>query len=312
MPTHVLAGIFHLHGKITIQPAVNYAVVTDSPVTIQTQPREVDNQRVSGHGGLNIKRPGFRISAHYALHAFFICAASIHRGGVDGISGPDGEHGFVPCRELAIKSCGRKFMPLGRPGAALRDELRRELVGRGMRGIVAVSDNKRSGHGVVLECRLALYRSALLVFGHELQGRAADRPFELSAGKVAGNLVSLLLQRHVKVAWSAIKISADRPASGNCRRGLGRSGSLREQKGRGKKQKKDEPLHDASSMVIHFRRARMEVDRWQVMSQWPDLALLYSPHDLRRRGFSGAAPLLEPQLISSASGAYCCQPSGRV
>src|ERR1700691_2252412 len=87
MPAHRLAAMFHLHGKITVQPAINYRVVADGPIAIQAQAREVNHQRVSRRSSLNVEGSSFRISTEYAGHAFFVGAASVDGGGVNGVTG---------------------------------------------------------------------------------------------------------------------------------------------------------------------------------------------------------------------------------
>jgi hypothetical protein len=112
MPAHILPAIFHFHGKIAIDGSVHNAVVTDGPIAIQTEARQMHNQGVSRASRLDEERPGLRVTAQDARHALLICAAGIDSGCMDGITRKHCEDGFVGSRKLPVKRSRGKFVAL--------------------------------------------------------------------------------------------------------------------------------------------------------------------------------------------------------
>ena len=213
MPPDRLTAVLHLHGKIAVQAPAHDGVVADGPVAIQTQPRQMDRQGVAGRGGLDIERSGFGIAAQNARHALLVGAARVHGGGVDGVSGSDGEHRFIRGRELAIERGRRKFVPLGRSGRALRNQGGRELVGSGMPRIVAIDKDDRPGNGAGPDGARQFLGTAVLVFGQKVDGISVERSFQFVSVKVAGQLVPRLAKFHREVEGRTVEIGDGEPSS---------------------------------------------------------------------------------------------------
>src|SRR5579864_2520636 len=194
MPAHILEKVFGLDRDVTIQRAFHNAIVTDSIVAVQAYASEMDNLGIAGRGGLNIKRTSLRIAAQNPSDAFFVGAGGINCGGMNGIARPDGEHWLIQRRELAIENCGRKFMMLRRTGAAMRNQLGREIVCDRMRKITAVNKNSRASHGVTLHSGFAVLAAAFPIFCEKMKRVAGQSAFQFVAAQVAGEFVTLLLQ----------------------------------------------------------------------------------------------------------------------
>ena len=86
MPTHTLAAVLHFHGKITVQRAVNYPVVTDGPIAIQAHAREANDQGVSGRCCLDVERPCYGIASEDASYALLVGSAGVYRRGESAAS----------------------------------------------------------------------------------------------------------------------------------------------------------------------------------------------------------------------------------
>src|ERR1700676_597407 len=172
-------------------------------------------QRVSNRSGLNVERSGFKISTKNARHALFVLASCVNGCRADGVAGRDRQYRLVRCGKLPVKSCWSEFVPLRRPGLTLRNDFRRELVRVWRLRIVRVSKHQSSGDGIALHFAGAFFSAALFVFRQKMDRSALDRSLQLVAVKIAGKLVSLLLQLQGKCDRSSVKVAGNHPTPGD-------------------------------------------------------------------------------------------------
>src|SRR5450755_447725 len=133
------------------------------------------DKHIAWRGGLDIERPGFGIAAEHAYHAFFIGAASIDRGGVNGVAGRNGENRFVCSRELAIEDGGNEIVALGsRAGWALLSEFGGEWKREGMFWIRRIVEGDSSGDCVALQRASGVFGAALIILGKEFYGTVTE------------------------------------------------------------------------------------------------------------------------------------------
>src|SRR5205823_7503387 len=112
VPSDVLEAVLHLDGEIRPQRAVHDPVVADRPVAIEPDAVQAYDENVSGHRRLDVERPRLRIAAEHARDPLFIGAASVYRGRVNGVTGPDMEHRWIRGGELAMKGGRHKLVAL--------------------------------------------------------------------------------------------------------------------------------------------------------------------------------------------------------
>src|SRR6202012_470629 len=106
MPADAFAVVFHLDGEIAVHRALVEAVIASGPVAIEDEFFNVDDEDVAGHGAGDKERACLRIAAERALDAVEVVAAGVDGGGVDDVSGVDGEDGFVERGDLAVEDGG--------------------------------------------------------------------------------------------------------------------------------------------------------------------------------------------------------------
>src|SRR5258708_19565171 len=95
VPANILKPVLHLDRPIAVQSASDDPVIADCIIAIQSKPRDVHSERVSGRCSFNVERPGFRIAAENPCDAFFVRSAAINRGGVNPVSSCNSQHSFI-------------------------------------------------------------------------------------------------------------------------------------------------------------------------------------------------------------------------
>src|SRR5208283_795170 len=110
MPAHVFAAIFHFDGEVAVEATADDGIVTHSPIAVQAQASEVNDECISGLRGFHEKRTGFGMATENAWDPSFVGATRIDGGGVNCVARRDGEDRLVHCGELAIKNSWHKFM----------------------------------------------------------------------------------------------------------------------------------------------------------------------------------------------------------
>src|ERR1700728_2084066 len=128
MPNDHLATVFQFDRQAAVGGALDQIVVAESPVAVEPQANDVDRQSVARHRGLNIERPRLRIPAEHAPDAVVVVAACVDCGGVDDVSGVDGEDGSVEWGKLTVKNRGVEIVPLGWNGRTRWTKAGRECV----------------------------------------------------------------------------------------------------------------------------------------------------------------------------------------
>jgi len=103
MPADGLAILAGHDGERRVERALDEVVVGDGVVAVDLEVNDVDDERVAGHGGLDVEGPGLGIASTDAPDAVLIRASGVDGGGVDGVAGRDRQDGRIQGRVLAVK-----------------------------------------------------------------------------------------------------------------------------------------------------------------------------------------------------------------
>src|SRR5262245_37270480 len=92
------------------QGTSHYPCSAAGGVAVQPNAVKVHDQRIAGQSAFNIERPGKRIAPARAPHAVLVHSARIHSFGLDGVAGPDPEHGRDAARKLTMEFRGSELV----------------------------------------------------------------------------------------------------------------------------------------------------------------------------------------------------------
>src|SRR5215831_8589423 len=120
MPAHRLASILHLYCHIAIEGTVDYAVITDGIIAVQSDAREMNNQRIARPRALDKKRTRLWIAAERTPDAPFVGPAGINGRRVDSIARPNVQHRRCERREFPVEGLRYEFVALSRAAAGRR------------------------------------------------------------------------------------------------------------------------------------------------------------------------------------------------
>src|SRR5271154_4552459 len=170
MPADILAGVFHFNGKVGIDGTINDKAIALGPAAIQFQTNDVDDEDITGSRALNVKGTGLGIATEDTLNIFFVGAARVDGGSVNGVARSDGEHRFVVGGKLAIEGGGNKFVALRRTGGTRSNEGSGEVVGCGMSDVGVKGNLQLAGEDVSLKSGLDIFEAAFGILSVERDG----------------------------------------------------------------------------------------------------------------------------------------------
>jgi len=213
MPAHILKSVLHFHGPIAVQSASDDPVIADCIIAIQSKPRDVHSERVSGHCSFNVERPGFRIAAENPCDAFFVRSAGINRGGVNRVSGRNCQHWFILRGKSPVESGRHKFVTFCGAFATCCDPRRGERVFFWMSRVAGIHEDHGTRHCAATYSGGSFLGSSVLILGQKMNATIGGAAFQFVAIKVACQLFAVLLQQQSEINWRTKKIGVDYPTS---------------------------------------------------------------------------------------------------
>ena len=213
-PGNGLAGVFHADGEVAVEGALDDGVVAAGGGAVEAEADDVDDEGVSGGGGLDVEGAGLGVATGNALDVMLVVAAGVDGGGVDGVTGVYCQDGFVEGRELTVEDGGGELVALGRRGGTRRNKGCGERDGEGVLLLGDVDGDDFAGESAVFEGGGEFVGVAVVVFGEGMEVVAGEGAFQGVAVEFAGEFVGLLGEVEAGVAGGAVEVGSDDPAPG--------------------------------------------------------------------------------------------------
>ncbi len=227
MPTNGFTVLLDLNGEIAIQGTLIKPVVALGPIAIQGEFLNMDNEHVSRHCSLYVKRAGLRIAAERPFDPIHISPARIHRSRVNCVSWIDSEDRFVEGGYLTIEDRRRELMSLGPGMFQCRRQNSSEFESQRVRLIIGAGFCIRSVHLAVCERSGDFIRIALFIRGNEMQGSPVESADILVAPACGRHFITGLFKVEERSQRSAEIVCRKNPTT--CvRRCLSDSGEKRQ------------------------------------------------------------------------------------